>query len=110
MDKAGIAAARRGIDAAVLARSGEYAERRHADEFFSVNVDLRPRLGDDAGRGGRIDRGEVADVGQDSLRSRLESESFGRPTPADICQSTLAAVRRPLMIAATASRSPRNST
>src|SRR5450755_4320596 len=50
IDKTRIAAARRRIDAAVRTGRGEHAERRHADEFFCVRVDLRPRLGDYARR------------------------------------------------------------
>ena len=60
IDEAGIAAARRGIDAAVGAGSGEHAERRHRDEFLRMDVDLRSRLRDHARRGLRVDRGEVA--------------------------------------------------
>jgi hypothetical protein len=35
VDKTGIAAARRGVDAAVRARRRQHAERRHRDEFFA---------------------------------------------------------------------------
>src|SRR2546430_15528078 len=69
MNEAGIAAARRSIDAAVRARGSQHAERRHADELLCVDVDLRPRLCDHAGRGRRVDRGEVAgfEIGQGRL-------------------------------------------
>src|ERR1700677_2828242 len=59
-DKAGIAAARRGIDAAVGTRCGEHAEWRHRDEIFRVGVDLRTRLRDHARRGFRVNRLKVA--------------------------------------------------
>ena len=62
MDEARMAAARRGIDAAVGAGRREHAERRHLDEFSGVNVDLRPRLGDHARGRGRVDRLEVVGV------------------------------------------------
>jgi len=66
MDEARIAAARRGIDAAVGAGGGEHAERRHRDEFCRVRVDLGSRFRDHARRGRRINRGKIAggNIGQ----------------------------------------------
>src|SRR4051794_4986792 len=83
MDEARIAAARRRIDAAVGAGRGQHAERRHADELFRVDIDLRSRLGDHARRGGGIDRGQVASgkVGQGTspvwIWTRLSSRREG---------------------------------
>src|ERR1044072_8546276 len=54
--EAGLPARR--VHTGVRAGGGEHAERRHADEFPGVNVDGRPRLGDHAGCGSGIDRGE----------------------------------------------------
>src|SRR4051812_31690563 len=101
MDEAGIAAAWRSIDAAVRARGGEHAERRHADELPGMDVDLRPRLGDHARRGRWVDRSEVAraEIGQDILRSKQESGASALIQPRPIIpQDTISAVRRPLTI------------
>src|SRR5271156_2700847 len=78
MDEAGIAAARRGIDAGVGARCREHAERRHRDEFFGMHVDRRPRLGDDARRRFCVDCGEVArrKVGQGSSPDRVWTRPY----------------------------------
>src|SRR5258706_15472160 len=58
--KPGIAAARRGVDAAIRARGRQHAERRHRDEFFRMRVDLRAGLGDHARRWLWVDRRQVA--------------------------------------------------
>ena len=86
VDEAGIAAARRGIDAAVGARRRQHAERRHRDELSGVDVDLRPRLGDHARRGFGIDRREVAggEVGQGLS-----------PQSGDLAEAIIAILRRP---------------
>src|ERR1700730_12595392 len=60
MDENGIAAARRGVDAAVGARGGEHAERRHRDEFPGMRVDFRTRFCKHARRGLLIDLLEIA--------------------------------------------------
>jgi len=57
--KPGLPPLRRSVDAAVRARCGQNAKRRHADEFLRVDVDLRALLRDHARRGGGIDGGEV---------------------------------------------------
>src|SRR5258708_35157197 len=44
VDKAGSAAARRGIDAAVGTRGRKYAKRGHRDKVSRMDVDFRPRL------------------------------------------------------------------
>src|SRR3954466_11913996 len=57
--EARVAAARGGIDAAIRARGGEHAKRRHRDELLGITIDLWPRLRDDARRGLRVNRGEI---------------------------------------------------
>ena len=60
VDETGIAATRRGVDAAVGTRGGEHAERRHRDEFLGMRIELRTRLGDHARRWIGIELGEHA--------------------------------------------------
>src|SRR5262249_44532724 len=66
MNKAGSAAARRGVDAAVGAGRGQHAERRHLDEFPRMCIEFGPRFCDHARARLRIDGGKIggAKIGQ----------------------------------------------